>query len=122
MLVQVRTPFGWAVLGAVWAIAIGGIVARSVRRDLPKEITNTLYIVLGWLPVALLAAGVTFEPGMVALLAAGGLVYSAGFVVFILERPNPWPGVLGFHEIWHVLVAIAAALHWFMVAVYVIPQ
>ncbi|QRO87694.1 PAQR family membrane homeostasis protein TrhA [Kytococcus sedentarius] len=122
VLVQVRTSFGWAVLGAVWAIAIGGIVARSVRRDLPKEITNTLYIVLGWLPVALLAAGVTFEPGMVALLAAGGLVYSAGFVVFILERPNPWPGVLGFHEIWHVLVAIAAALHWFMVAVYVIPQ
>ena len=43
-------------------------------------------------------------------------------MVFILERPNPWPGVLGFHEIWHVLVAIAAALHWFMVAVYVIPQ
>ncbi|WP_462418290.1 PAQR family membrane homeostasis protein TrhA [Kytococcus sp. Marseille-QA3725] len=121
VLVDVRTPLGWAVLGTVWAIAVAGIVARSVWTQLPKAATNTLYIVLGWMPVALVLGGVTFAPGMLALLAAGGLVYSAGFVVFIVERPNPWPGVLGFHEIWHVLVVIAAALHWAMLALYVIP-
>ncbi len=121
VLVQVRTPFGWAVLGTVWAIAIAGIVVRSVWRQLPKAITNTLFIMLGWMPVALVASGVTFPPSMLVLLAAGGLVYSLGFVVYITERPNPWPGVLGFHEIWHVLVVIAAVLHWLMVARYVIP-
>lgn len=121
VLVDVRTPLGWAVLGTVWAIAVGGIVLRAVNPRLPKEVTNTLYIVLGWMPVALVAGDVTLPAGMLALLAAGGVVYSLGFVVFILERPNPWPGVVGFHEIWHVLVVLAAALHWAMVAAYVVP-
>ena len=55
------------------------------------------------------------------LLAAGGLVYSAGFVIYVIERPNPWPGIFGFHEIWHVLVAVAAFLHYLLMYLYVLP-
>jgi hemolysin III len=56
-----------------------------------------------------------------ALMAAGGLVYSAGFVIFVIERPNPWPGVFGFHELWHVLVVVAAVLHYLLMYFYVLP-
>src|SRR5690606_40857436 len=66
VLVVFRNTFGWTVLGAVWVIAIAGIVVRSVFPQLPKYVTSTLYIVLGWIPVL--------------LVASGGLAYSLGFV------------------------------------------
>lgn len=121
VLVLDRTVFGWVVLGTVWGIAALGIAARSVWRDLPKWVTNTLYIVLGWMPVVLVLGGLTLPLGGLALMAAGGVVYSVGFVVFIVERPNPVPGVFGFHEIWHILVVVAAALHFLLMYAFVLP-
>lgn len=120
VLVIFRNPFGWAVFGVVWGIAILGMVLRSVWRELPKYVTNTLYIALGWMPVVLVAAGPELPLGALALLAAGGLVYSIGFVVYIVERPNPLPGTFGFHELWHVLVLVAAALHHLLMQLYVV--
>lgn len=121
VLVLFRDSYGWAVLGAVWAIAVLGIVLRSVWRDLPKYVTNTLYIALGWMPVALLAADSALPWGALALMAAGGVVYSIGFAVFVLERPNLRPGVFGFHELWHVLVLVGALLHHLLMHLYVVP-
>ena len=121
VLVLFRNTYGWTVFGAVWAIAVLGIVLRSVWRQLPKYVTNTLYIALGWLTVLLVGADVTLPLGALALMAAGGLVYSAGFVIFVLERPNPRPGVFGFHETWHLLVMVAALLHYLLMYFYVLP-
>lgn len=121
VLVLFRTLYGWAVLGAVWVIAVLGIVLRSVWRHVPKYVTNTLYIALGWLTVLLVGADVTVQPGALVLMAAGGLVYTAGFVVFVIEKPNPRPGVFGFHELWHALVVVAALLHYLLIYLYVLP-
>ena len=121
VLVLFRNPYGWAVLGAVWVVAAVGVALRSALRDLPKYVTNTLYIAMGWMPVLLVGAGVEVPVGAYALLAAGGLLYSVGFVIFVVERPNPLPGVLGFHEIWHVLVVLGAALHVVVMFRYVLP-
>jgi hemolysin III len=120
VLVLFRTTYGWTVLGAVWVIATVGIVLRSLLRELPKYLTNTLYIALGWVTVVLAGAGGSLQVGAVVLMAAGGLVYSAGFVLFVIERPNPWPGVFGFHEIWHVMVVVAAVLHFLLMYCYVL--
>ncbi|UZN03060.1 PAQR family membrane homeostasis protein TrhA [Cellulomonas sp. S1-8] len=121
VLVLFRNTYGWTVLGAVWLVAAAGIVLRSLRRDLPKHLTNTLYIVLGWMPVLLVGAGVSLPWGAYALMAAGGVIYSVGFVIFVVERPNPVPGVFGFHEIWHLMVVVAAALHYLLMYWYVLP-
>ncbi len=121
VLVLFRTTYGWTVLGAVWVIATVGIVLRSLLRELPKYLTNTLYIALGWVTVVLAGAGGSLQVGAVVLMAAGGLFYSAGFVLFVIERPNPWPGVFGFHEIWHVMVVVAAVLHFLLMYCYVLP-
>lgn len=122
VLVLFRNTYGWTVFGVVWGIAILGIVARSVWRQLPKWVTNTLYISLGWLTVLLVGADPSaLTPGAIALMAAGGIVYSVGFVIFVIERPNPRPGVFGFHELWHALVVIAAALHLLLMYFYVLP-
>ncbi|MFK5634904.1 MULTISPECIES: hemolysin III family protein [unclassified Ornithinimicrobium] len=121
VLVLFRTTYGWTVFGVVWAIAVLGIVMRSVWRQLPKYVTNTLYISLGWLTVLLVGGDVTLPWGALGLMAAGGVVYSVGFVVFVLERPNPRPGVFGFHELWHAMVVAAAALHFLLMYFYVLP-
>ena len=70
VLVLFRNTYGWTVLGAVWLVAAVGIVARSMLRDLPKYVTNTLYIALGWMPVLLVGAGVPLPFGAYALMAA----------------------------------------------------
>jgi hemolysin III len=122
-LILYRNIYGWSVFGVVWAIAILGIVLRVVHHTLPKHITNTLFIVLGWLPAILvLVGGVALPLGALALLGAGGLLYSGGFVLFVAEKPNPKPGVFGFHEIWHILVALAALCHYLFMYIYVLPK
>lgn len=121
VLVLFRSVYGWAVLGGVWTIAVLGIVLRSVWPQLPKYVTNTLYIALGWVAVLLVGAPASVPPGALVLMAAGGAVYSAGFVIYVIERPNPRPGVFGFHELWHVLVIVAALLHYLLIYLYVLP-
>ena len=121
VLVLFRNVYGWAVLGAVWVIAAAGIVLRSVWREVPKYVTNTLYIAIGWMTVLLLGAASDLPWGALVLMAAGGIVYSAGFVIFVIERPNPWPGVFGFHELWHLLVVLGALLHYLLIYFYVLP-
>jgi len=120
VLVIFRNTYGWTVLGAVWFIAALGIVLRSVLRQLPKYVTNTLYIALGWVTILLVGADGVLPVGALGLMAGGGLVYSAGFVIYVIERPNPRPGVFGFHEAWHFLVVVAALLHYLLMYFYVL--
>jgi hemolysin III len=109
------------ILVVVWAGALGGIVLKLVWIDAPKPLVAVLYVMLGWVAVAafpdlLDGIGVTST----VLVAAGGLLYTAGAVVYALQRPNPVPAVFGYHEIFHVLVIAAAAMQYAVVAFYVL--
>ena len=57
----------------------------------------------------------------VVLLGLGGAFYSLGAVIFASERPNPRPGVFGFHEIWHLFVIGGALSHYLLMWLYVLP-
>ena len=110
------------ILVVVWAGALGGIVLKLVWIDAPKPLVAVLYVMLGWVAVAafpdlLDELGVTST----ALVAAGGLLYTAGAVVYALGRPNPMPAVFGYHEIFHALVIAAAALQYAVIAFFVLP-
>jgi hemolysin III len=59
--------------------------------------------------------------GAVTLLIVGGVLYSAGAVIYALRRPDPRPTVFGYHEIFHVLVIAAAAAHYAAIAAYALP-
>jgi hemolysin III len=56
------------------------------------------------------------------LLAAGGVLYTAGAIVYAAKRPNPWPRTFGFHEVFHLFVILAAAAHFAAMAGWVIPS
>jgi hemolysin III len=116
-------PLAKDVLIAVWAGAAAGVVFKLVWIDAPKWLFALVYIALGWVSVAVFGE----LPGAigwlgVAGIAAGGLLYTAGAVIYASERPNPWPRVFGYHEIFHVLVIAAAALHYAVIAFAVLPR
>jgi hemolysin III len=92
---------------------------RALYHQLPKFITNTLYIVLGWLAAFVVAADLHLPLGGYILLILGGLIYSIGFIVFVVEKPNPLPGVFGFHELWHCFVIFGALCHYLLFYFYV---
>jgi hemolysin III len=123
VLILDRNIFGWAVLGSVWTLCLVGIFLRSFKHDLPRHITNTLYIVLGWLPVALVSSLAHLPITATVLLITGGLTYSLGFIVYATERPNfDDNSIFGFHELWHCFVIVAAAIIYVFMYFYVLPH
>ena len=111
-----------AVLIVVWAGAFGGIVLNLVWTTAPKWVSATVYIALGWVAViAMPELAQRLGAVGVALLMGGGLMYTAGAIIYAAQRPNPRPAVFGYHEIFHALVLAAAAAHFAVVAFYALP-
>jgi hemolysin III len=111
-----------AVLIAVWGGAALGIGLKLLWPDTPKWLTAGVYVTLGWVAViAFPQLASELGPVGMALVAGGGLLYTAGAVVYALRRPDPAPAVFGYHEIFHVLVIAAAVLQFVAVAVYALP-
>jgi hemolysin III len=107
----------WFLLGGMWFGALAGIVAEWLPFHPPRGLMNTIFLVLGWFPILVI---VPLWDGLgasgFALLLAGGACYTVGAVIVGAQKPDPWPATFGYHEIWHLLVVIAVALHWSMVA------
>lgn len=121
-MVLIRNAYGWTVFGVSWGIAITGIAFKASNPEHGKGISSTLYLTAGWLTLftAIPVLRATGWAGM-GLLALGGVLYSTGAVIFALEKPNPIPGRFGFHEIWHLMVIAAAAVHYLFMLLYVLP-
>ena len=116
---------GWArtaVLCIVWGGAIVGITLRQVWLDAPKWVIALPYVVVGWAAVAVVPQLFRALGGAgFALLLAGGLAYTAGAVVYALKRPDPVPGTFGYHEVFHACTIVGAALHFVVIAWFVLP-
>ncbi len=122
-LVMFRGIAGYATLGTIILVAAFGITIRSIYINLPGYISQTLYIVMGWLPILLpITTGINFSVGGLALLLGGGLFYTAGAIVFGAEKPNLIPGKFGFHEIWHISVLLGALCHYVFLYKYILPM
>jgi hemolysin III len=123
------TPFGLLVLhgtlGMVllitaWSAALAGALFKLIWIDAPGWLIATTYIATGWIAVLAIPELVA-RLGIVAAaaLALGGFLYSAGAVVYARKRPDPVPTVFGYHELFHMLVIVAAALQYAVVAFWV---
>jgi hemolysin III len=122
-LLVMSGPLADALLIAVWAGALAGIIVELIWVDAPKWATTIVYLAVGWIgllgfPAIVVAAGV----GAGALIATGGLLYTAGALVYARQRPDPNPAVFGYHEIFHVLVIAAATAHFAAIAIYALPS
>ena len=102
-----------AVLLVVWIGALAGVALQTAWPHAPRWLAVPCYIALGWVAVFVLPQ-LMHNAGIAALvlIIAGGLVYTVGGIVYGLKRPNPIPGVFGFHEVFHACTVVAAICHY----------
>jgi hemolysin III len=111
-----------ALLVVVWAGAAASLLLNLFWVDAPKWVTAVVFVALGWVGVAAVPELLRFGLAPTLLVFLGGALYTLGAVAYALRRPNPVPLVFGYHEIFHLLVLAAAAVHYTAIAAYVLPQ
>ncbi len=112
-LVGMPTPGGLALLAVVWAGALLGVLHAFLFVHAFRRLNVVLYVVLGCAALPLMPSiSAALGPSRAALLFVGGAVYISGAVVYARRWPNPRPAVFGYHEVFHVLVILASALHF----------
>jgi hemolysin III len=120
-LISLRGAWGITVLAVVWSGAIAASIAKFCWIGAPKWVSALLGLALGWVGVIVLPR-FAHDEGIapVILLAAGGLAYTAGALVYALKRPDPSPRVFGYHELFHALTIVALACQYVAVAFFVV--
>ena len=110
------------ILAVVWIGAIGGVILNLLWVSAPRWLTALIYVLLGWVAVAAVPDLVS-ELGLTAtfMVGLGGVLYTVGAVVYALKRPDPVPTVFGYHEVFHALVIVAAAVQYAVIAFWVLP-
>jgi hemolysin III len=118
-LCLVAMPPGWGIpmLAVVGSLALLGMVLKLAFFHGARYVSYSLYIVMGWAAVVAGPVLVDHLSGVqLGLIVAGGIAYTVGFPVLVTRRPDPWPTTFGYHEVWHLLTVVAAALHFAAVA------
>ena len=112
-LITLKGPVGWTLLAAVWLIALAGVPFKLFFLNAPVWLSTGTYLAMGYLAliaVVPIARAVSFRG--LAWLVAGGIAYTVGAVVYARQRPDPFPGRFGHHEIWHLLVLAGSGCHF----------
>lgn len=119
-LVTLRGYWGWSIFGGVWTVALAGLIFKLFWLNVPRIIYTAIYLFMGWLIIigiwplsqAMVASGLIW-------LALGGLFYSCGALIYAMQKPDPFPNKLGFHEIFHVFIMLGSFAHFWMLYKYV---
>ncbi len=116
-LLGMNEESGHKLLTIAFGLGALGIVQSVLWINAPKWLSAILYVAMGWLAAPYIGE---FKASLglvnVVLLLVGGVIYTLGAVIYALKKPNPYPRVFGYHEIFHILVIIAAILHFIVVA------
>jgi hemolysin III len=114
---------GAAALAGVWLAALAAIALRVSRPDLPKWAFISFFLVMGWLGgLALLPGFGALGWGGIGLVVLGGVVYSAGTVIFNRNEDKVEPPGFGPHEVWHLFIIAGAASHYLAILLYLTPR
>lgn len=121
-LILFRDPFGWSVLFGLWFLSIVSFFLKMFYPQLPKRVENIFYVGLGCLSGVIIFPifkRLLWPAGVLLLL--GGFFYLLGSSIYYREKPNPFPGKFGFHEIWHLHVLAGSASHFAAIYFYLLP-
>jgi len=119
-LIPLRGAWGWSLFGGIWGFATLGVFMKFFWLNAPRWFATMVYIMMGWLAlVAIVPLVRILQPGGLVWLFAGGFFYTVGAVIYGLKRPDPWPRLMGFHEIFHIFVMLGSFSHFWMMYRYV---
>jgi hemolysin III len=112
----------WGLLAIVWSLAILGVALKICIPRTPRWLNTAIYLGLGWLAIFGIREMLAALPlGALIWLAAGGILYTLGAVIYVTKILNFVPGKFGFHEVWHIFVVLGALAHFAAVILYVAP-
>ena len=116
-------PWGIPILSVVGGLAVIGFVVTLAGIEPPRWIRVSLYLGLGWVGVVAISELVAGLPWQAfALLMVGGILFSLGGAIYATRRPNPFPRVFGYHEVFHAFQVAATAAIYSVVAIYVLQS
>ena len=119
-LIPLRDSVGRLLFSSVWGIAIFGLFIKVFWLQAPRWLSVTIYITMGWLAIlGIVPIAKTLQTGAFFWLINGGLFYTVGAVIYAVKRPNPWPNLFGFHEIFHLFVMLGSFSHFMMMYQYI---
>ncbi|MGZ4275154.1 MAG: PAQR family membrane homeostasis protein TrhA [Solirubrobacteraceae bacterium] len=122
-LLALAGTMGTVLLAVVWIGAATGTAMNLLPWRVPRWLGVVIYLLLGWAAVVAvpgLIAGIGIGPCVLVLL--GGLLYTAGAVIYALRRPDPLPTTFGYHEVFHACTVLAAGAHYAVIAFWVLPH
>jgi len=119
-LVTIRGHWGWSIFGTVWGLTVAGILMKVFWLNAPRILYTLIYLILGWIIIiGIWPVAENMAKQGVFWMAAGGLFYSIGAGVYAIKKPNPWPEVFGFHEIFHIFIILGSLSHLWMAYHYI---
>lgn len=111
---------GWLLLIAVWLVAIFGVIIKLFWMNAPRWLSTLIYVLMGWLAVVVIyPLFSSLEIEALLWLFTGGLFYTVGAIIYALKKPDPFPGILGFHEIFHLFVLAGSFSHYWLMYKYI---
>ena len=123
--IAVNVLSGWMrtmILVVVWALALIGVTGAVFTLRLPRWVSTGLYVVMGWVSLIAAPSLVALLPWQaLALLLGGGILYTVGAVTYAARRPDPFPRVFGYHEIFHLFVVAGSAAFLAVIWHWVVP-
>jgi hemolysin III len=121
LALRVPEPYDVVGLCAVWGLALTGLVAHMCWLNAPERLIGGIYLGLGWLGVPAFPLVIhRIAPAGLALIVAGGVLYTLGALGFHRRWPDPAPDFFGFHEVFHAFVCAAVACHYLAIAIFVL--
>lgn len=106
----------WVYLILIWVLAKIGILLKLVWFHAPRWLSTGFYVFMGWLAVwSIPNMAANISEAALYWTIAGGVFYTIGAVIYALKKPDPWPNMFGFHEIWHIFVIGGTACHFWAV-------
>jgi hemolysin III len=122
-LVILDNVWGIIMLSVVWSLAGAGVLMRVFWLGAPRWLIVATYLAVGWVALAFLPLVLTYlSAGALAVLVFGGVLYTTGGAVYGLKRPDPFPSVFGYHEIFHLFVVAGTLAHFGLIAAHVLPS
>lgn len=114
------------ILTLIWVLALGGIVVSIAtvtgRWQVSRKVNTSFYIVMGWISLLTLPVlWVTLPWQAISGLILGGILYTVGAIIYARKHPDPFPNVLGFHEVFHIFVVAGSVVFAAVIWIWVLP-
>ncbi len=115
-LLALSETSGKKLLITIWTIAFFGVLQSLFYVNAPKWLSAIFYLIAGYM-ILPYAGELKTSIGVVnlALIVCGGLSYTAGAISYAIKKPNYWPTIFGYHEVFHIWVVIGALFHFIVV-------